>query len=203
MDKTSGQKPVNIRYVTVTAMLSAVAFILMFLDFSVPFMPAFIKMDISELPALIGAFSMGPACGIIVCLVKNLIHLLITTTGGVGEFSNFLLGVVFVAPAGWIYKRKKTRKRALWGSFAGAALMAVVSVFSNYFIVYPFYTMIMPIDQIVAMYQAIFPSVNGLLECLIVFNMPFTFLKGILSVVITFLIYKHISPVLKGRESRF
>ncbi len=200
MDNKSGQKPVNIRYVTVTAMLSAVAFILMFLDFSVPFMPAFIKMDISELPALIGAFSMGPVCGVIVCLVKNLIHLLITTTGGVGEFSNFLLGAVFVAPAGWIYKRKKTRKRALWGSFAGAALMAVVSVFSNYFIVYPFYTMIMPIDQIVAMYQAIFPSVNGLLECLIVFNMPFTFLKGILSVVITFLIYKHISPVLKGRD---
>lgn len=200
MDKTSGQKPVNIRYITVTAMLSAIAFILMFLDFSVPFMPAFIKMDISELPALIGAFSMGPVCGIVVCLVKNLMHLLITTTGGVGEFSNFLLGVVFVAPAGWIYKRNKTRKRALWGSFAGAALMAVVSVFSNYFIVYPFYTMLMPIDQIVAMYQAIFPSVDGLLECLIVFNMPFNFLKGILSVVITFLIYKHISPILKGRE---
>ena len=80
MDKTSGQKPVNIRYITVTAMLSAVAFILMFLDFSVPFMPAFIKMDISELPALIGAFSMGPVCGIVVCLVKNLMHLLITTT---------------------------------------------------------------------------------------------------------------------------
>lgn len=200
MDKTSQQKPVNIRYITVTAMLSAIAFILMFLDFSVPFMPAFIKMDISELPALIGAFSMGPVCGIVVCLVKNLMHLLITTTGGVGEFSNFLLGVVFVAPAGWIYKRHKTRKRALWGSLAGAALMAVVSVFSNYFIVYPFYTMIMPIDQIVAMYQAIFPSVDGLLSCLIVFNMPFNFLKGILSVVITFLIYKHISPILKGRE---
>lgn len=200
MENKSGQKPVNIRYCTVTAMLSAVAFILMFLDFSVPFMPAFIKMDISELPALIGAFSMGPACGVIVCLIKNLIHLLITTTGGVGEISNFLLGAVFVLPAGWIYKKKKTRKRALAGSFAGAALMAVVSVFSNYFVVYPFYTMIMPIDQIVSMYQAIFPSVNGLLECLIVFNMPFNFLKGTLCVVITFLIYKHISPILKGRD---
>ena len=78
--------------------------------------------------------------------------------------------------------------------------MAVISVFSNYFLVYPFYSMIMPVDVIVSMYQAILPSVNGLLECLIVFNMPFTFLKGMFSVVITFLIYKHISPILKGAE---
>ncbi|MCI8490694.1 MAG: ECF transporter S component [Lachnospiraceae bacterium] len=200
MSDTTVKKPVNIRYITVTAMLSAVAFILMFLDFSVPFMPGFIKMDISELPALIGAFSMGPACGVIVCLVKNLLHLLITTTGGVGELSNFSLGAVFVLTAGLIYKKKKSRKRALAGSLAGAALMAVISVFSNYFLVYPFYSMIMPVDVIVSMYQAILPSVNGLLECLIVFNMPFTFLKGMFSVVITFLIYKHISPILKGAE---
>lgn len=200
MDSIPRQKPVNIRYLTVTAMLSAVAFILMFLDFSVPFVPAFIKMDISELPALIGAFSMGPVCGVAVCLIKNLLHLLITTTGGVGEFSNFLLGVVFVLPAGWIYKKKKTRKRAFFGSLAGAALMSVVSVFSNYFIVYPFYTMIMPIDKIIGMYQAIIPTVNGLLECLIVFNMPFTFFKGMLSVGITFFIYKRISPILKGKH---
>ncbi len=200
MSDTTIKKPVNIRYITVTAMLSAVAFILMFLDFSVPFMPGFIKMDISELPALIGAFSMGPACGVIVCLVKNLLHLLITTTGGVGELSNFSLGAVFVLTAGLIYKKKKSRKRALAGSLAGAALMAVISVFSNYFLVYPFYSMIMPVDVIVSIYQAILPSVNGLLECLIVFNMPFTFLKGMFSVVITFLIYKHISPILKGAE---
>ena len=101
----------NVRYMSVTAMLSAVAFILMFLDFSVPFMPAFIKMDLSELPALIGAFSMGPVCGILICLIKNVLHLFITTTGGVGELSNFLLGVAFVLPAGLIYRHKKPQKR--------------------------------------------------------------------------------------------
>ena len=201
MDKTSGKKPANIRYMTVTAMLSAISFILMFLDFSVPFMPVFIKMDLSELPALIGTFAFGPVCGAAVCLVKNLLHLLITTTGGVGELSNFLLGTAFVLPAGWIYKHTKTRKGAISGSFAGAVIMAVVSVFSNYFLVYPFYEMILPIDKIIGMYQAIFPGVDGLLECLIVFNMPFTFLKGLLNVLITFLIYKHISPVLKGNRS--
>ena len=104
------EKRVNVRYLTVTAMLSAVAYILMFLDFSVPFMPAFIKMDLSELPALIGSFAMGPLCGVVVCLIKNVLHLFITTTGGVGELSNFILGVAFVLPAGLIYKHKKDRK---------------------------------------------------------------------------------------------
>ena len=84
-NKTVTVKRVNVRYLTVTAMLSAVAYILMFLDFSVPFMPSFIKMDLSELPALIGSFAMGPLCGVIICLVKNVLHLFITSTGGVGE----------------------------------------------------------------------------------------------------------------------
>ena len=92
-NKTVTVKRVNVRYLTVTAMLSAVAYILMFLDFSVPFMPSFIKMDLSELPALIGSFAMGPLCGVIICLVKNVFHLFITSTGGVGELSNFILGV--------------------------------------------------------------------------------------------------------------
>lgn len=101
----------NVRYMTVTAMLSAVAFALMFFEFSIPFLvPSFIQMDLSELPALIGAFAMGPWYGVIICLIKNLIHLLITTTGGVGELSNFILGAAFVLPAGLIYQRKKTKK---------------------------------------------------------------------------------------------
>ena len=83
--------------------------------------------------------------------------------------------------------------------------MAVISVFSNYFIVYPFYTLVlmMPMDTIIGMYQAILPSVDGLLECLIIFNMPFTFVKGLFSVVITFIIYKHISPILKGTNRKY
>ena len=94
--KSSGKRSAvrgttNVRYVTVTAMLSAIAFILMFLDFSVPIMPSFIQMDLSELPALIGSFALGPVCGVVVCLVKNLLHLMITSTGGVGELSNFVL----------------------------------------------------------------------------------------------------------------
>ena len=101
---------VSTRALVMTAMLSAVSFILMFLDFSVPFMPAFIKLDVSELPALIGSFSLGPVYGAVICLIKNLINFFVrSNTGGVGELSNFLLGVMFVVPAGMIYQHKPCR----------------------------------------------------------------------------------------------
>ena len=145
---------------------------------------------------------MGPWYGVIICLIKNLIHLLITTTGGVGELSNFILGAAFVLPAGLIYQRKKTKKNAVIGSVFGAAFMALLSVASNYFIVYPVYTAFLPMDTILAMYQEILPSADTLLKCLVIFNMPFTFVKGMLSVIITLLIYKHISPIIKGVSNK-
>jgi riboflavin transporter FmnP len=190
---------INVRYLTVTAMLSAIAFVLMLFDFPIAFLiPSFIQMDFSELPALIGSFALGPACGVMVCLIKNLLHLTISSTGGVGELSNFVLGTAFVLPAGLLYKHKKSRKNALIGSLFGAVFMAVVSVFSNYLFVYPFYYNLMPKETILEAYRVILPSMDNILECLICFNMPFTFVKGMISVIITFIIYKHISPLLKG-----
>ena len=196
------QKRVDAWKLTMTAMLSAIAFILMFFDFSVPVMPGFIKMDLSDLPALIGSFAMGPLSGVSVCLVKNLLHLLMTTTGGVGEFSNFILGACFVLPAGLIYKKYKGRKSAVAGALLGAFLMAAVSIVSNYFVVYPVYYNFMPKETILNAYQAIFPGVDNILECLIVFNAPFTFVKALFSVGITMVIYKPLSPLLKGTYRR-
>jgi len=197
----AGKSNVNLRKMTMTAMLAAVAFILMFLEFSVPIMPSFIKMDLSEMPALIGAFAIGPVCGVAVCLIKNLLHLFMTTTGGVGELSNFILGVCFVLPAGLIYRKWKGRKVALFSSMLGAFLMAAVSIVSNYFIVYPVYYNFMSKEVIVKEYQLIFSGVDSILQCLVVFNMPFTFVKGLFCVVITMLIYKYISPVIKGNAA--
>ncbi|MBM6869292.1 ECF transporter S component [Pseudoflavonifractor phocaeensis] len=189
------------RALTVTAMLSAISFVLMFLDFPVPFMPSFVQMDISELPALLAAFSLGPVYGVMVCLIKNLIHLLITSTAGAGELCNFLLGASFMLPAGLIYKLRKSRGGAILGALVGAVVMALVSIPLNYFITYPVYVVAygMPLDVIIGMYQAIRPGVNGLLECLITFNAPFTLVKGLLDAVLCFLIYKPLSPLLHGR----
>ena len=192
------KKPVNVRLLTGTAMLSAVAFVLMYLEFPIPVMPAFVKLDFSDLPALIGAFAYGPVAGVLVELIKNLLHMFVTQSGTVGELSNFILGALFVLPAGIIYKRKKNRKSAIAGALVGAVISALVSIVSNYFIVYPVYTAFMPMDTILAMYQAIRPSTSTLLEALIIFNAPFTFCKELISVIITMIIYKPLSPILKG-----
>lgn len=192
---------VNVRKMTITAMLSAIGFILMFLELSVPIMPPFLKLDFSELPALIGAFSMGPVSGVVICLIKNVLHLFVGSTSGVGELSNFLLGVCFVLPAGLVYKKWKNKKAAVIGALAGDLLMAVVCIFSNYFIVYPvYYRLAVPEETILAMYQAILPGMKNILQSIIVFNAPFTFVKGLFSVIITLLIYKPLSPIIKGNH---
>ena len=186
---------------TVTAMLSAVAFILMFIEFPIPaLIPSFVKLDISDLPELLAAFSLGPVYGVAVTFLKNLLHIVFkgTSSAYVGELCNFLLGAVFSLVAGFIYQRKKSRKSALIGAIIGAVLMAIVSVPMNYYVVYPAYVVCygMPLEAIIGMYQAILPSADSLIKCLTIFNMPFTFCKGMLDVLLCFLIYKPLSPLL-------
>lgn len=206
MDRTEANvtktKVISIRKLTVTAMLSAISTVLMFLDFSLPMLiPSFVKMDVSELPALIASFAIGPTSGVVVCLVKNLFNLIFhSSTGGIGELCNFILGAAFVATAGLIYKYRKTRKTAIIASLCGAVVMALISVPVNYFISYPVYAKLFGgIDAIIEAYQSIRAGVDGLLECLVIFNLPFTFVKGLIDALICLLIYKPLSPILKGR----
>ena len=199
IENQSQKRTNHIRKLVMTALMAALSSVLMFFSFNVPLMPSFIKMDLSELPALIAAFAMGPLSGAAVCLVKNLVNLFFTTTGGVGELSNFLLGVFFVVPAGIIYRLRPRLSGAVIGSVVGAMLMAVLSVFSNYYVVYPIYTAFIPMDAIIGMYQAINPSVKNLWQCLLVFNMPFTFIKGMVSAVITMAVYRKITPLINGK----
>ena len=190
----------NTRYIAVTGMLSAIGFILMYIEFSVPIMPGFIKADLSELPALIGSFAYGPSCGVLVCLIKNLLHMTVSTTGCVGELANFILGAVFVGTAGVIYKHKKTKVNAVIASVIGAVLMGFASFPVNLFITYPFYYNFMPKEVILGAYQVIIPSMKSILQCLVCFNFPFTAVKGLISAGITLVVYKHLSPLLKGKH---
>ncbi len=192
------KKTINIRTITVTAIMSALGFVLMMLEISVPFMPAFIKFDFSELPALITAFAYGPISGILVCLIKNLLHLFFTGTMGVGELANFLMGAVFVGIAGLFYKFKKSRLGALLGSLIGSLAMGIACVFINLFITYPIYSvLLMPADVILSFYKDLLPSVDSLFEALLIFNLPFTFFKGVVDAIICLIIYKKLSPILK------
>ncbi len=188
----------RVRKLTGTAMLSAVAYILMFLEFPIPFLiPPFIKMDFSELPALTAGFAYGPLSGVAVCLVKNLLHLMNTQTGGVGELANFLLGASFVMTAALVYRKIHTKRGALIGSALGTVIMGIISLFSNYYIVYPIYTGFMPMEAIIGAYQLIVPSVDNLWQCLLIFNLPFTVFKGLCSALITMLVYKPLRSILK------
>ncbi len=198
--KMAGTRNLNVRKMTVTAMLSAVAFVLMFLDTAIPIMPSFIKLDLSELPALIASYALGPVWGLTVCFIKNLLHLTMSQTGGIGELSNFILGAGFVVPAGLIYHHKKTKKSAIIGAVIGAVIMAAISFPSNLYVVYPFYYNFMDKEAIIGAYQAIAPfaNIDSIEKCLLLFNVPFTFVKGMISAVITMLIYQPLRPLLKG-----
>ncbi len=188
----------------VAAMLTAVAFGLQFVETAIPIMPGFVKLDISDLPALLGTFALGPVWGVAIQLAKNLLHLPFGSSAGVGELCNFLLGGVFVLVAGLLYRRRKTRWTALIGSILGAVAMALASLPLNYYFVYPAYIKILhfPLPAIIGAYQAILgsiaeiPTKDALLNCLLVFNVPFTLAKGLIDVLICFFIYKPLSPLL-------
>lgn len=193
------KKKFGTRMLVSIAVCSAVSFILMLLDFGLPILPSFIKFDFSDLPALICAFTFGPMAGVFVELMKNVLHLFTTSTMGVGELSNFLLGCALVVPAGMIYKKKKTRKTALIGMLLGTLCFALISVLTNYLIMFPFYTAVMgiPMDVIVNMGTKVSPMLDSELKLVLLSVMPYNFIKGLIISVLTFLLYKRLRPLLK------
>lgn len=183
-------------------MLGAIATILMLFEVPLPFIaPPFYEIDLSEVPVLIGAFALGPAAGAAIELVKILLNLLIngTMTAFVGEFANFLLGCAFIIPASLIYKRHKSKKNALIGMVVGTLFMAVAGCFLNAFILLPAYAAAfgMPISAFVEMGTAINSSITNVFTFVVIAVAPFNIIKGIIVSLVTLLLYKHISPLLK------
>lgn len=186
-------------------MLGAIATVLMLFEFPIPFIaPPFYELDFSEVPVLVGAFALGPMAGASIELVKILINLLIngTATAFVGEIGNYLLGCSFIIPAALIYKKRKTKKNALIAMVIGTIVMTVFGCFLNAYVLLPTYATAfgMPIDAIVGMGSAINANINDVMTFVIIAVAPFNIIKGIIVSVITLLIYKHISPILKGNR---
>lgn len=193
------------RELTQIAMLGAVAGILMNLEFPLPFLaPSFYQLDFSEIPALIGAFAMGPAAGILVELVKILIHLVTrgTMTAGVGDVANFLMGCAFIVPAGILYRfhKKKSRRHAVLGMTVGVVSTTLVSCFLNAFVLLPMYGKAfgMPVQAFIDMGAQVHASVTNLLGFVVLIIVPFNLFKYTLTAVIVFFIYKRIRVILKG-----
>lgn len=193
------------RTLTQIAMLGAVAGVLMNFEFPIPFLaPPFYQLDFSEIPVLVGSFAMGPVAGVMIELIKVLIHLVTkgSATAGVGDLANFLLGCAYVVPAGIIYRYHyvKSRKHAVVGMAVGAALTTVLACFLNAFVLLPAYGKAfgMPIQAFIDMGGAVHGSVNSLLSFVALIIVPFNLFKYTVTSIIVFFIYKKIRVVLKG-----
>ncbi|MCR2033554.1 ECF transporter S component [Anaerofustis stercorihominis] len=191
---------INVRVMVVTAMLSAVSFLLAFLEIPMPLSPSFAMMDLSDLPALIGSFALGPITGVIIELIKNGLQMFSTNTGGIGELANFFMGASFVFTAGIIYKRRKTKKTALVACILASVVMAVVAGLLNYFVLLPMYSVFMPLEQVIAAFSEIIPFIKTKLDVILFSAIPANIIKGLIISVFTMLIYKGVSPILKGEK---
>ena len=195
------KEKINARTIAQIGMLGAVALVLMLFEIPLPFAPSFYKIDFSEVPVLIGSFAMGPVAGVLIELVKILLKLLTigSTTAGVGDVANFLIGISFCLPAAFIYRKMHSKKGAIIGMAAGTIFMTLVGCFLNAYVLLPTYAKAfqMPIDALVAMETAVNGHITSLFTFVAFAVAPFNLLKGILVSLVVALIYKKISPILK------
>ena len=196
----------SIKNVVLMGMFGALSAVLMLFDFPIPFIaPSFYTLDLSEVPVLIGTFSLGPVAGAVIELVKILVKLVLkpTSTGFVGEFANVVMSCALILPAGFIYRFKKSKTGAVAGMAVGTVLMAVVGVVMNALVMIPFYSNFMPIDTIIKAGAAVNPAVSSVWTLAIFCVGPFNLVKGALTSMITAVIYKRISVLIHGASGAY
>ncbi|PRR78208.1 Riboflavin transporter RibU [Clostridium liquoris] len=181
------------------SLLSVMGFLLMYIELPLPLFPDFLKIDVSDLPALLGAFALGPVEGVIIELMKNILKGLFgTQTAFVGETANFLVGSVMVFTAGLIYRKNKSRKSAIAGLTIGTVIMSVVAAIGNLYIFLPLYEKVLhiPLVAFVEMAQKINPAITNINTYIIWAIIPFNLIKGVFVSAITVAVYKSVSPIL-------
>lgn len=184
-------------FIVTAGILAAIATILRFIETPLPLLPTFLKLDFSNIPALIGGFSLGPVAGAAILLVKNLIYLPFSQTAGVGEIADFVISLTLILPAALVYRFKKSRKGAVVGMASGSVLMSFIAgPLMNYFVLIPFYAMIMPLDAIIGMAAQVNPGINSVWTYIIYAVVPFNLVKSIVVCLVTGLLYKPLSPIL-------
>lgn len=186
------------RKITAAAIFTALAVVLMYLEIPLPLMPPFLKFDFSEVPVLVGSFALGPVYGIVIELLKNLIHLPVTGTMGIGEVSNFITGSIYVFTAGMVYQRLRSRKGAVIGMLVATLLLALVAAPFNYFVTLPLYGSVLNFstEAIVGMSAKMNPAITSKETLIVLAFVPFNLFKGLVVALITFFIYKPISKLI-------
>ena len=193
-------------YITYTAIFACMAGVLMLAEIPLFFAPAFYKLDLSEIPVLICTFYLGPVAGVAAELVKVMVKLLLkgTTTAFVGDFANFVVGCSFVLPASFIYHAKPGKKTALVGMIVGALVMTVFGSAFNAIYLLPKFAALygMPLDAIIGMGTKVNSAINSVSTLVLFAVVPFNLLKGIVDTLLTFLLYKRISPILHKNDAK-
>lgn len=192
MRKTS----MPVQRITRIGMLAAVSAVLFVLEIPIV---AFYKLDVSNLPVLLGAFSMGPVSGLMILLIKDIIGLLHSSSSGVGELADFITAAAMMLPAVLIYRRQRSRKGALVGLLVGTVAMTIVGVLVNMYIMIPFYQGVMglQVEAIIGIGAKVIPAIDSLWKFVLLITAPFNLLKGVVLSILTFLIYKPLSSFLK------
>lgn len=199
MTKQKTRSNLSVQCMTRIAILGALSAVLFPLEIPIV---AFYKIDFSTLPALLGAFSMGPLPGLAILLIKDLSRLAYSSSMYVGELADFIMSAAFILPASLIYRKHKTRKTALVGMAVGTLCMIVVSVLVNWKMMIPFYMTAfhMDMEAIIGMAQKALPFVDTEWKVLLYVTAPFNLLKGFVLSLLTFVLYKRLSPMLHVRK---
>lgn len=195
-------KKFTTKKIVMIGLLGALSAILMILEFPVPFVPPFIKMDFSELPIILGGYLMGPLAGSFIIFLKIILNFIFhgTTTMGVGEVSNMLYSFCYMLPSVLLYKKLHTKSGAAISMTVGTLVTSFISIFTNFYFTFPSYAKLygISIDSIVAMGTEINGHITDLFTMMVFCMLPFNLLKfGIVSLV-TFLVYKRLHQLLKN-----
>lgn len=195
----SKRKPFLIK-LAVTAVLTAMASVLMYYEIPLPFMPPFLKFDFSEVPVVIGSFAIGPIWGVVIELLKNLIHLPMTQTAGIGEMSNFITGSIYVVTAGLIYNKFHSKPGIILSTGVATIVLALAGIPLNAFVTLPLYASVLGFttEAIVGMSQAVNPLITDKWSLIMWGFVPFNLIKGIIVGVITFLVSLPLSRPLRA-----
>lgn len=196
------ERILNTRKIAMIGLFSALAVILHVLDFPVPFAPPFYKLDFSEIPALLGAFAFGPVAGVMIEFCKILLKLLFkgTSTAFVGDLANFVIGCSLILPASIIYTFRKTKKRAIVSCVTGTLIITAFGTAFNALYLLPAFSKLygMPLESILAMGTEINGSITGIVSFVCFCVAPLNLLKGFAASLVSMLVYKPLSPILKS-----
>lgn len=203
---TGADARMKVRTIAFVGLMGAVSAVLMLFRFPLPFMPPFMSFDLSGLMEMLGGFMFGPFAAVCIIIVKILLQVVIqgSFSLGTGELQNFILSSCYVLPALFIYHRNKTKKRAAAGMAVSTIFVSVVAVLTNLYLIIPFYVKLfgMTMEDIIGMCSAVNPAMKNVMTMALFGILPFNLIKFGVTSIVTFIVYKRLSKLIKGIISR-